>query len=480
MAEQSLKDKTAKGLFWGGISNGLQQIIGLIFGIVLARILNAEDYGMVGMLAIFIAISSSIMDCGFSNALINKTNITSDDYNSVFWFSAISGVILYIILYFTAPFIAEFYGNPELVSLSRFLFLCILVGGFGIIHNTILLKEIRIKEKAKIDIISLGVSSCIGVSLALAGFSYWALASQALAYSTLLVILRWWFVKWRPSFNIVFSPIREMLSFSTKIFITNLFQHISNNLFSVILGKFYNEKQVGLYTQGQKWMYMGYSFISGTISGVAQPVLVQVIHDTDRQKNVFRKMLRFGAFISFPLMLGLAFVGEEFILITIGEKWIQAVPFLQLFCIWGAFSYIWTLSTNLLISHGKSDLYMYGMILTCIIQLLVVLLVSQYGIYPMITAYLSVNLIALLGWIYFVRKIINLKFFDVLKDIIPFFGITVFSLLIVWLITQKITNIYLLFIAKVCIVALIYTFIMWKSNAVVFKESVQYFIKRKN
>lgn len=480
MEEQSLKEKTAKGLFWGGISNGLQQVLNLVIGIVLARILDAADYGMTGMLVIFIAISSTIMDCGFVNALINKKDITHKDYNSVFWFSTLAGIILYLLLYAFAPLISTFYGNPELTELSRFLFLCILIGGFGIVHNAILLKELKLKEKAKIDIISLTIAGGIGVIAAFSGLSYWALAIQSVIYSFLLVILRWYFIKWRPSFNFDFSPIRNMIGLSSRIFITNIFQYSSYNLFSVIFGRFYNEEQVGYYSQGQKWMSMGQSFIGGAIQSVAQPVLVQITEDPKRQKHVFRKILRFGAFVSFPLMFGLAFVGKEFIVIAVGEKWLEAIPFLQLFCIWGGFSYIWTLYSNLLISHEKSNLYMYGMILTTIIQLLVVLCMYPYGIFSMVIAYLSVYFVMLFICHYYVRKIIELKYIEVLKDILPFLIITIVSLAVAWIITRNISNIYLLFLSKICITAISYTLIMWKSNAVVFKESITFLLKRKN
>lgn len=476
----NLKSKTAKGLFWGGINNGIQQIINLTIGIILARLLNADDYGMIGMLAIFIAISSTIADCGFTNALINKKNTTHKEYNAVFWFNGFVGILLYLLLYLTAPLISKFYGNSDLTNLSRFIFICVFLGGFNLVHNAILLKELKIKEKALIDSISLIIAGSVGVATAFAGLAYWALALQTVIFSFLSTVLRWYFIKWRPTFHFDFTPIREMFWFSSKIFITNIFQYFSYNLFSVILGRFYNERQVGLYSQGQKWMSMGQTFIGGTIQNIAQPVLVQVTEDKVRQKNVFRKILRFGAFVSFPLMLGLAFVGKEFIVITIGEKWIEAVPFLQLFCIWGAFAYIWTLCTNLLLAHGKSDQYMYGMIITSILQLIIVLAVFKYGIFTMVICYLSIYFITLGGWLYLINKLVEIKWVEILKDTLPFLLITLFALFITWILTKHFSNNYLLFFSKVCLTALIYTLIIWKSNAVVFKESVQYFIKRKN
>ena len=477
--EQSLKDKTAKGLFWGGLSNGIQQLLGITFGIALGRILDAEDYGLVGMLTIFIAISGTIMDGGFVNALINKKNVTHEDYNAVFWFSSISGVVIYTVLFFCAPLIAQFYDNPKLINLSRVVLFCIFTGGLSVVHNAIILKEMQLKNKAKIDLISLLLASITGLTFALSGFAYWALVIQTLVYSSLLTILRWYYTPWRPTFHFNFNPIGKMLSFSSKLFITNIFQQVSSNIFSVFLGRFYNERQVGFYSQGQKWMSMGQSIAGTTISGVAQPVLVQVIENKDRQRHILRKMIRFGAFISFPLMFGIAFIGEELIVITVGEKWLEAVPFLQLFCIWGAFRYIWILYTNLFISHGKSNINMYGTIATCIVQILCVLLMIPFGVFPMVIVYLAVNFVTLIGWHYFIKRLIGLKYVDIIKDITPFLVITSVVIAIAWFITKDITNNYILISLKIIIVACLYLIIMWKSKARVFNDCIQFILKRK-
>ena len=175
MAEQTLKEKTAKGLFWGGLSNGVQQVLNALFGLILARVLDASDYGMVGMLAIFSAIASTIQESGFTAALTNQKEIKHEDYNAVFWFSSLTGVLFYLILFFCAPLIAEFYDKPELIGLSRIVFLGFLFGGFGIASNAYLFKTLMVKERAKIDIVSLICSGFIGVTLALNGFAYYGL-----------------------------------------------------------------------------------------------------------------------------------------------------------------------------------------------------------------------------------------------------------------------------------------------------------------
>lgn len=479
MPEQTLKEKTAKGLFWGGISNGLQQILGLVFGIVLARILSPEDYGMVGMLAIFTGIASSIIDSGFATALINKKEFRHEDYNAVFWFSIAAGVILYVILFFCAPLIAWFYNKPELTNLSRLVFLGFLFAGAGIVHNTILLKNLMVKERAKIDVTALIVSGIVGLFMAFNGFSYWGLAVQSTTYIGVGTLLRWYYSPWHPVFQLNMQPLKEMFSFSSKLFFTNIFWQISSNQVSVLLGKFYNAQQVGYYSQGNKWMVIGNSFIGGMINGVTQPIFAAVQGDLVRQQAIFRKMVRFGAFVSFPLMLGLAFVAKEFILIAVGEKWLPSVLFLQLFCIWGAVAYLWTLYTNLLMVHGKSNIYMWGMIAIGLLQIVIVALTFSLGILWMVVAYIISFFIGLLGWHYFANKLIGLQLRSVIKDVMPYCGIAIFAFIATWMITLQITNIYFLFTAKIIISSVLYVLIMWKSNSVVFRESLEYIKKNK-
>lgn len=474
MHEETLKDKTAKGLFWGGISNVLQQILGLVFGIILLRVLDAKDYGMVGMLAVFMGIASTIQESGFTAALINKKDFKHEDYNAVFWFNILTGVAIYIILFFFAPLIAEFYEKPELIDLSRFLFVGIVFAGVGIAHNAVLAKKLMVKERAKIDVMSLLLSGVVGVALALNGFAYWGLAVQSVTYIVVSTFLKWYFSPWQPTLYIDFIPLKNMFSFSIKLFLTNIFWQLNTNIFSVLLGKFYSTKDVGYYSQGNKWTIMGSTVIVGMINGIAQPVLTQMNNDVERQRNAFRKMLRFGAFISFPLMLGLAFVGKEFLLIAGGEKWLPSVPFLQLFSIWGAAYYIWHLYINLLISHGKSNVYLSGMLLVGLLQLAVVSLMFSYGIFYMVFFYIVAYYIGLFFLHYYVKKIIGLDFLMFLKDVIPYLLITLGTFFITWILTVKIDNLYVLFVSKIMISTIIYILIMWKSNSVIFRESLTY------
>jgi O-antigen/teichoic acid export membrane protein len=474
MAEQTLKEKAAKGLFWGGVNNALNQIITLGFGILLARLLDAEDYGLVGMLAIFTGIASTIINSGFSVALTNKQNATHDDYNSVFWFTFFSGLILYIILFFLAPYIARFYHRSELVSLSRVIFISFFISGVATVPYTVMFKQLLTKQQAFIDIFSLLLSAGIGIFLALKGEAYWALAIQHVVYISSFSILRCLFSPWRPTLDVNFKPLKDMLPFSIKLFFTYIFMQVSANVLSVILGKFYDATKLGYYAQGQKWMGMGQKFVAGMLNTVSQPVLVQVQNDVARQIVVLRKLIRFGAFVSFPLMIGLAFVGNEFISIAIGEKWLASVPFLQLFCLWGAVAYLWNLFINLVIIHGKSDTYMYVMISIGVLQLGAVAGAATFGIYAMVVAYLIVYFLGIVVWQRCVYKLIGLRLRDVLKDVLPYLIIVVAACGVAWGLTRNVQNVYLLLAAKVLIVMVLYTLTVKYTRSTIFEESLEY------
>lgn len=472
MEEKTLKEKTAKGLFWGGISNGIQQVLLLIFGIILARTLTPSDYGIVAMLSIFTAIAGTIQDSGFSVALINRSEIRDEDYNAVFWFNLFTSIFLYLILFFFAPVIADFYNKPELCLLARVLFVSFIFSALGMTHGAMLSKKLMIKEKAKIDIYSLIASGFIGVLMALNGYGYWGLAIQNITYIGVGCVLRWYYSTWKPSFQIDFSPLKEMFGFSIKLFFTNIFTQISNNIFSVILGRYYNDKQVGYYSQGYKWMSMGSGFVGGIMNGVAHPVLVEANESIGYKKKVFRKMMRMGAFISFPLVLGLAFVGKEFVYITVGSKWLPSVPFLQLFCIWGAFIYMWNLYVSLLMSLGKSNIYMGGMIFVGILQLSVIISMFTFGIIPMVIAYIVTFFLGLVLWQFFAYRLIHVSVLEVVGDILPYLLISLLSFAIAGVCTCQMDNIYWSFVLKVIISVIAYVSIVWLSGSVLLRESV--------
>ncbi len=474
----SLKEKTAKGLLWGGIHNGFQQLLNLSFGLILGRILSPAEYGMIGMLTIFSLIAGTLQDSGFTTALANRKERKEEDFNAIFWFNTGIGVLMYIILFFASPYIADFYQIPELTPLARYCFLGFVISGLGTAHSAWLFCQLKVKEKAMIQLTSLTLSGITGIVLTLCGMSYWGLATQSLVYVSSNSILYWFFSGWRPTLSFNFTPLKEMVGFSCKILFTNIASIINNNILAVILGKFYSEREVGLFNQANKWTTMGYSTVQGMITSIAQPVLHDVANDKERQSHVFRKMLRFTAFVTFPCLFGLSLIAEEFITITITEKWIESAHLLQILCIGGAFLPIQSLYTNLLISKGRSDIYMWGTISLGIAQLTSALICYPFGLQTMMMSYVGITMLWMVVWHYFVRKEIILSVFDALKDILPFMLIAGGCMAVAGWAASFTTNIYYSISIKIVTAAVLYAALMKASGSETFKEAVHYLLKR--
>ncbi|MDR0687052.1 MAG: lipopolysaccharide biosynthesis protein [Dysgonamonadaceae bacterium] len=477
MASSALKRKTAKGLFWGGFSNGITQLVGLAYGIVLARRLSQEDYGIVALLAIFTGIAGTLSGGGFSIALTNKQDAGHRDYNAVFWFSTLMSVFLYVVMFCLAPIVAGFYDTPELTVLSRVFCITFITSGAAVTAHTVMFKRMMVKRLAVIDILSLFVSCSAGLYLAFTVGSYWAIAVQVVLYISVASILKIIVAPWRPTFDIDFSPLKQMFPFSIKLVLTSIFSSIYAYVLPSMLGKLYNLSDVGNYNQGQKWSTMGHTLTSTMIGYVVQPVLVESGENRSRRVAVIRKLIRFGAFISFPLMLGLAFVGREFIVIAIGEKWLPAVPFLQLSCIWGAVMFLFTIFGNVIYTNGKSGMYMTATITTGMMQMLAVILMYPYGILPMVGAYVAMSVVGLFVWHYYVDRLVGLPLRFVFRDIFPYLFLTVLCIFVAWLLTGGIDNLYVKFFLKVAITVLLYVIVLWAGKSVIFRESISFLTK---
>ena len=347
---QSLKQKTAQGLFWGLLSSGGTQLLNLIIGIFLARLLSPEEYGIVGMLLIFSLIAGNLQDSGFYTALINIKDIKHNDYNAVFWFNIGVSLTIYAVLFFCAPLIAAFYHQPCLVKLSRYVFLSIPISAALIVPTALLSRGLRVKEKAIVSLLALMLSGLVGIIMAFKGFSYWSLATQQVLYILITCIGRYACARWCPSFSVDFTPIKRMFAFSYKVLITAVLTTINNNVLTVVFGRLFPAAAVGNYTQANKWNTMANQLVANTVAQVAQPVFTRINDDDERERRVFGKMMRFTAFLAFPAMFGLALVAPQFILVTIGNKWLESIPLLQILCIGGAFIPFYTLYQNLFLS----------------------------------------------------------------------------------------------------------------------------------
>ena len=456
------------------MSSGGMQLLNLIIGIFLARLLSPSEYGIVGMLAIFSLIAGNLQDSGFGVALINIKDIKHEDYNSVFWFNIGVSLLLYAVLFACAPLIAAFYHQPCLTSLSRFLFLGFIFSAIGIVPNAVLTRDLRVKEKAIVSLTALVVSGTVGVVMAINGFSYWSLATQQVLYNVVICIGRYFFARWMPTLHVTFEPVKRMFVFSYKVLITTILTTINNNVLTVVFGRLFPAASVGDFTQANKWNTMANQLVSNTVAQVAQPVLTRINDDHERQRRVFGKMLRFTAFMAFPAMFGLALIAPQFILSAIGEQWMNSIPLLQILCISGAFIPLYTVYQNLFLSLGKSDIYMWLSIGQIIMMLIAVLACHSMGITAMVIAFACITILWLLAWQVFASRLIGYRFTSMLRDLCPFMGIALAVMGLTYLVTLPVSNRYLLLVLRVIIAAALYTMTMKLSGARIFEECIEF------
>lgn len=477
MAE-SLKEKTAKGLLWGGLNSGIQQLLGVLFGIVLGRLLMPGDYGMIAMISIFSLIANELQNSGFKVALANLRQPTANDYNSVFWTNILIGAVLYALLFAVAPLIAAFYHEPRLMALARYAFLGFVFASFGTAQSAYLFKNLKAKQQAKAAMTAVLLSSTVGVVMAWKGFSYWALATQTNLYILTCTLLYWHYSDWRPSFAIDFGPAKRMFRFSCKLLASSIVTDINNSMLNILLGRFYTARDAGNYNQAYQWNYKASYLIQGMMAQVAQPVMVDVQDERQRQLRILRKMVRFASFVSFPLLFGFALVSKEFIVLAIGQKWLESARLLQILCLGGAFAPLSVVLYNVLLSKGKSTTYMWSNITLCAVQLTLMLVLYPHGIRPMVIAFTTVSVAWFLVWWACIRPLTGYRLLLLLKDVLPFALTAATVMTATWLLTSQLHSLWLLLIARVVIAALLYVGIMKIARVKILDECIGFLKKQ--
>ena len=474
----TLKEKTAQGLLWGGLNSGIQQLVGLAFGIVLGRLLSPSDYGMMAMISIFSLVATALQDSGFRTALTNIEHPKDEDYNSVFWFNIIMASSLYLILFFAAPLIGEYYHTPCVVPLCRYAFLSIVIASFGTAQSAYLFKHLRAKQQAEAGALAVIMSSLTGVGMAFAGMAYWSLATQGLVYVGINTLLQWHFSPWRPSIHgITFAPVRRMFRFSCKILATTIMTHVNNNVLNILLGHYFTPRDTGNYNQAYQWNTKCYSLVQSMVAQVAQPVLVSLNGEEGRQKDVFRKMMRFTAFITFPLLFGFGLVAKEFIVTAIGEKWLASAQLIQILCISGATMPLSTLFSNMIISKGRSGTFFWCTFTLGLVQIATMVLIWPMGIRSMVIAYTILNTSWLLVWLFFVRRLIGYGYWMFFCDVMPFALAAAGVMGVAYIATMPLSNLIALLISRFIIAVVLYYVVMKIARVKILAECER-FVKR--
>ena len=475
----TLKEKTAKGLFWGGMNNMVQQLVGLVFGIILGRLLSPEDYGMMAMISIFSLIATTLQNSGFTTALSNIKNPLPRDYNAVFWFNIIVGISLYLLLFFSAPLIGDYYHNEKVVNLCRYAFLSVVIASFGTAQSAYLFKNMKAKQQAKSGMVAVALSSITGAFMAYKGMAYWSLATQGLVYVFINTVLVWHYSPWRPTIkNISFAPIKGMFRFSFKILATSITTHINNNVLNILLGHYFTAHETGNYNQAYQWNNKCFSLVQNMINQVAQPVLVDLRDNENRQLNALRKLMRFTSFVTFPLLLGFGMVSQEFIVLALTDKWIESARLIQILCISGSTVPLATLLSNMLISKGRSDVYFWCTFGLGLVQIVTMVCIWRYGIRTMVMVYALINVLWLFVWHFFTKQITGYKLSAFLKDVLPFALTALFVAVFMYAITLYIEGYVWLLLCRLVGAMVLYVGIMYVAKAQILSECVQFVLQK--
>jgi len=429
----TLKQKTVTGLTWSFIDTFARYGLTFFIGIILARLLSPADYGLVGMTTIFFAISTSFIDSGFGVALIRKQNTDDADLSSVFYFNLLLSIIFYLLLFVTAPLISDFFNEPKLTLLIRVIGINLIIGAASTIQQIILTKRIDFKLQTRISVISTIFSGIIAVVMAFKGFGVWSLVTSTLIGRTVTTILLWIWNKWTPIWIFSISRLSELFRFGSKLMVSSLINTIFNNIYYLVIGKYFSATELGYYTTADNFNKLPSENISGIVQRVSFPVLSSIQNDVPRLREAYKKLIRGTMLITFVLMLGLVAVARPMVLTLIGEKWEPSIIYLQLLCFSGMFYPLHSINLNMLAVKGRSDLFLRLEIIKRTLSVPIIVIGVFWGIKAMLLGMISLTLIGYFLNSFWSGKLIGYSFIEQIKDILPSFwlALTMSSLVFV-------------------------------------------------
>lgn len=445
-----LKTKTIKGMFWSFSEIVSLQGINFLVQIFLARLLMPEDFGLIGMITIFIAVSQSLIDSGFTSAIIREKNITNTDYSTVFYFNLVVSIVIYFTLFFSSPLISNFYNEPRLVSIIRILSVVIIINAFGLIQRTILIREIDFKTQTKITFISSVLSGIVAVIFAFLGLGVWALVIRQILMQLIQSLMLINHNKWIPSLSFDINSFKRLFGFGWKILVSGLINTLYQNIYYPIIGKFFSVTDLGFFTNAKKMNDIPSMATSQAVQKVSYPVLSQIQDNEKSLKNGFSKAIRNTTFINFPLMMGLAAIADPLIKFLIGEKWAPSIPYFQILCFAGMLYPLHALNLNILQVKGRSDLFLKLEIIKKIIGIISIIVVLFFGlgIIGLLWAQVFTSIIGFFINSFYSKRMIDYSTRDQIKDIYPIFFASIIMAGITYSLTffLDVRNIFLLLI----------------------------------
>ncbi|MEP2448767.1 MAG: lipopolysaccharide biosynthesis protein [Balneola sp.] len=415
----NLKEKTINGVFWSFIQNFSTQINAFIVGIILARLLSPREFGLIGMLTIFIALSQTLVNSGLKDALIRKSNCNQVDYSTAFFFNIAMSVFLYIALFFSANIISDFYDEPKLVNLVRVLSFTLIINAFTLIQKARLIRDINFKLITKVEVIASLLSGIIAIIMAYLGFGVWSLVAKTLLISFFTVILFWFWSKWTPSLTFSRESFRELFSFGSKLALMGVIGTIFNNIYYLVIGKYYSANQLGFYTKAEGFKDFPSKGITNIVQKVTYPVLSKLKDDKEKLNRTYIKLFETITFLCFTALFGLSAISVDFTIVLLGEEWQKAGEYLQLLCFVGIFYPLDALNMNIMKVLGKSTAILNIGLLRRVLTIPVLIIGIYYGINEMIVALIVHQIISYLIYSSYAGRFIEFGTLDQVKRVAP-------------------------------------------------------------
>lgn len=419
MSSSSLTQKTTKGVFWNFLDITGRQGIGIVITLLLARFLTPTDYGLVAMLSIFFSIASAIMESGFQQALVRKKNVTHLDYDTVFFSNVALGILSYGLLFVFAPAIAEFYGEPRLIPLTRVVGLGVIISSLRIIQVVDLTRKLDFRTQFRVSVPAGLLSGILAVILAMNGFGVWSLAAQMVASPLLLTIGLWWINTWRPSFGFSQDSFKDLFGFGSKILASRLLNVFFDNIYVIVIAKLFAANTVGCFFFANKVQAMLLHQLTVSIQNATYPALASIQDNDLRLVTAYRRIMKATAYIIFPAMVLLGVLAKPLFVSLLNERWLSAVPYLQLLCIAGLMYPFHTINQNLLQVKGRSDLFLYLEIFKKVSVVLVLCLSIRFGVIAILVGRVITSFVNYVPTAYFSNRLVIYPIRVQIRDILP-------------------------------------------------------------
>jgi O-antigen/teichoic acid export membrane protein len=455
-SEKSLKEKATTALIWSFIDKFGQQILYFVTGVVLARKLSVDEYGLVGSLMFFTAVSTAIIGSGYGRALINQKSASQDELQSIFLYNLAVSAAFYVVLFFGAPLIAHFFHQPRLTELSRVLFLILPVNAAYIVQEIYLNIRMDLNKQAKANLFGLIPACLLATLAAMLGWGVWALVIQTLALAFFKMLFYWHYGKFRPGGTFRMEVLKRLLPFGSRVMFTNLINAVFSNIYSVLIGKCYTITQLGFYTQASKYQDIPSSLISNTFKAVSMSLLSQVNEEEERLRRILSKLIRTVSFFAFPLMGGMILIAKPLFVVLITERWLGSVPLFQILCLSGLFTIFNSVLQEAVLSKGRSKAVLYMEIVKKAVLVALILITLQKGVAGLAWGLATSSFIALGFAAILTHRYVRYSILSLLRDCAPYLGITGLLCGLTWFLTRPLENNILILACSVLGVGVLY------------------------